>query len=67
MNKKNISLSEGRRQILLFLRGPLMVFLAILKNIVELQEKNEQIGIKSLTSVAIGNNEDRKEIKKISL
>ncbi len=62
MNKKNIFLSEGHRQILLFLRGPLMVFLAISKNISELQYKNEQIGIKSLTSVTIGNNEGRKEI-----
>jgi hypothetical protein len=52
---------EGREQILLFLCDPQIVFLAILKNILE-QKFNGSIGIKSLGG-PIGNNEDRKEIQ----
>ncbi len=51
MNKQGIF--EGRKQILLFLRGPRMVFWTR--------------GIKSLHSEPIGNKEDRKEIQYIYL
>ncbi len=50
---------EDHEKILLFLRDPQIVFLAILKNILE-QKFNGSIGIKSLGG-PIGNNEDRKE------
>jgi hypothetical protein len=59
MNKQTTF--EGREQILLFLVGPQTVFQQFWK--IYWSWIKEPIGIKSLDSEPIGNNEDLKEIQ----